>query len=755
MPSGKGPDAAVPVAPWRSPVEDAAYDRAAELTALEQTALVDLMDCPYRWGEAPGHVFARVQDLTRLTHPLRAALEGVEGSAASKDRAVAALVRACGREHRSYWGWDAVTWRRVLGPTQADFFAYHGPQVDGDVRQYMMAAGYLLACAVDISHLGSFKRRSLAQKIFGVAAVEEAVTPIREAVVTWGYGAAGGRSLEATVCEALLRNRSPVVGSLPRDHLEGFRDGRHAGARSRFLQLDKALASLQENTGTAGIPRGRCRGGSPSPGPSDLPEEWRTWMDRWEDTSTLTPSTRHGVQMCLGKVGRWLRHYDGTVTSPAQWTRAVAIAFVAALSRMSVGDYTGARAPRVPQWGQPLSARTQATYLGSLRTFFRDCQAWGWIPVRFDPDRVLATPRSVRALIGPAPRTISADPWAKLLWAGLNLTADDLPRGTANYYPVEFVKAVALVWLFAGLRSDELVRLRVGCVRWQADAVAVPMTGEVLPAQAVCFLDIPVSKTGTAFTKPVDPAVGHAITAWEQLRPVQPRSLDRKTGEAVDFLFCFRARPLMREYVNRTLIPVLCGKAGIPTQDVRGPITSHRARSTIASQLYNAREPLSLFELQAWLGHRSPTSTQSYVAWEPTRLAKAYHDAGYFARNLRAIHVLIDQEAIRAGQGADGAPWRYYDLGHGLCTYEFFDQCPHRMACARCDFYVPRHSHRGQLLAAQSHMLRMLQEIPLTDDERLAVEGDARALERLVQRLEVTPTPSGQRPRELHDPPTP
>ena len=36
---------------------------------------------------------------------------------------------------------------------------------------------------------------------------------------------------------------------------------------------------------------------------------------------------------------------------------------------------------------------------------------------------------------------------------------------------------------------------------------------------------------------------------------------------------------------------------------------------------------------------------------------------------------------------ADGEPWRYCDLGHGLCTYEFIDQCAHRVACARPDFY--------------------------------------------------------------------
>jgi integrase len=46
------------------------------------------------------------------------------------------------------------------------------------------------------------------------------------------------------------------------------------------------------------------------------------------------------------------------------------------------------------------------------------------------------------------------------------------------------------------------------------------------------------------------------------------------------------------------------------SSDVRGNITSHRARSTTATQLYNAKEPMTLFELQAWLGHRSPNTTQ-------------------------------------------------------------------------------------------------------------------------------------------------
>ncbi|MFD4764600.1 tyrosine-type recombinase/integrase [Streptomyces sp. NPDC058439] len=101
--------------------------------------------------------------------------------------------------------------------------------------------------------------------------------------------------------------------------------------------------------------------------------------------------------------------------------------------------------------------------------------------------------------------------------------------------------------------------------------------------------------------------------------------LDRKTGEQVDFLFTHRAKRLAKAYINTAVIPSLCRKAGVPTADVRGNITSHRARSTIASQLYNAKEPMTLFELQAWLGHRSPESTQALRQGHPQHPHEGIH----------------------------------------------------------------------------------------------------------------------------------
>jgi integrase len=487
-----------------------------------------------------------------------------------------------------------------------------------------------------------------------------------------------------------------------------------------------------------------------------VPTSWADLLQRWYDTSTLTADVRANIRVNLAKAGRWLAAEHPEASDPRQWTRATCAAWIAAVDRMAVGDWVQRRDHLHERMGKPILPRTKAHMLMATRTFFRDLQEWEWIPRRFDPTRALALPRSVAALIGTNPRVIADDVWAKLLWAGLNLQAQDLPGTSAgSYYPLALIRALALAWLFSGLRSDELSRLRVGCIRWQHDGRPITADSrEVLAEQAVCLLDVPVHKTGTAFTKPVDPIVGQVIEAWQAQRPTQPKRLDRKTNEQVELLFSIRAHPVAKDYINRTLIPVLCAKAGVPTADVRGNITSHRARSTIASQLYNAKEPMTLFELQAWLGHRSPLSTQHYAKITPNTLTKSYTEAGYFARNVRTIEILVDRDAVASGDAAQGQPWQHYDLGHGWCSYSFFEQCPHRMACARCDFYTPKNSSKAQLIEAKTNLQRMLANIPLTEDERAAVDDGQAALDSLLTRLVDVPTPAGPTPRQIDLPAT-
>jgi hypothetical protein len=220
----------------------------------------------------------------------------------------------------------------------------------------------------------------------------------------------------------------------------------------------------------------------------------------------------------------------------------------------------------------------------------------------------------------------------------------------------------------------------------------------------------------------------------------------------VHFLFVNRGRMIGMAFLNATLIPLLCRQAGIPEADARGKLTSHRARSTIASLLGNAKEPMTLLELQQWLGHRWPSSTQHYFQILPTKLGRVYADADYFRRNVRIVDVLIDEQAVTSGAAAQGLPWKYFDLGHGLCANPFYEQCPHRMACARCPFYRPKPATLEANVegAARLHqMTRMQQTLSLTDDELAAVTEGAELLQALVDRLKDVPTPAGPTPRQL------
>lgn len=560
-----------------------------------------------------------------------------------------------------------------------------------------------------------------------------------------------------TIFECLLFVRSPHLKDITLDHLRAV-IGRRPPRTGTYCAF--AISRVLAKIGAIPEPMEIAR---PFVVRAELPEitegvplEWARLCRRWLDTASVSERYRRKSYYFLMNIGRWLEKEHPEISSPADWTRDLAAEAVAATCQWRAGDWCTSAPVHIKNHGRALKPSTYAGRISALRVFFRDLQEWELIPRRFDPIRSFATPKSVLAKIGPNPRIIADDVWAKLVWAGLNLTAEDLPkRGPfrrnplETSYPVELCKAMAVTWLFAGLRNDEILRMRVGCIRWQREDVYVPASGETLAGGAVCMLDVPVNKTSTAFTKPVDPIVGEMISAWEKLRPNGVKLPDRKTGEAVDFLFLFRLTVVGKSYLNKVLIPTLCRKAGVPTADVRGNITSHRGRSTIASQLFNAKEPMTLFELQEWLGHSTPAATQHYAKITPTKLAKSYADAGYFTRNLRAIEVLVDQDIVRSGRAAN-EPWKFYDLGHGYCTYDFFEQCPHRMACAKCDFYVPKRSSETQVLEGRSNLLRLRQEIPLSEAELAAVDEGVAAYQLLLSKLADLPTPSGPTPRELN-----
>jgi integrase len=724
--------------PWPLAVE--LYDRSSVLTDAEQELLTRYAEA-YRVAQrGPKMDFGRVLD--RLLQPLNETLDYIGIKNTHRRYVLLFMLREMAVRRCSFWAWTADEWIDSINRWQPG-------------RQHVVAIAYLLCDFSDLQRLKGdhVVYACLARKAFGVECMRTVSMRVQNILLDWGYAKIGTRNLTLrTIFEALLFMRSPHLDHLTLDLLKTViaRRVTQAGTCS-LVPLSRVLASMGTIPEAMEINRPIFDKKSSPALTRGVPPEWARLCRIWFDRATAAQRSRNKSFYFLLNVGRWLNHTHPEITSPADWTRNLAAEAVSTLCQWHGGDWCSVDPVHVKSRGRILAPGTRADRISSLRIFFRDLQDWELIPRRFDPFLQITTPKSLRALIGPSPRIVADDLWAKLVWAGLNLNPEDLPRrgpdsshksARPNFYPVELSRALAVIWLFAGLRNNEILRLRVGCIRWQKHEVTIPGTGELLPADAVCLLDVPVNKTGTAFTKPVDRIVGEAIAAWEKVRPSGVKRTDRKTGELVDFLFFLRLTSVGKTYINSAIIPALCAKAGVPTTDVRGRITTHRARSTIASQLFNAREPMTLFELQAWLGHSSPSATQHYAKITPLKMAKSYADAGYFARNLRAIEVLIDQDAVRAGI-ASSEPWKFYDLGHGYCTYDFFEQCPHRMACAKCDFYMPKDSTAALLLEGKEHLLRLLQEIPLAEAEQAAVEEGIGAYEKLLVKLADVPTPAG------------
>ncbi len=745
---------------WDWPVDLTHYNRSPVLSEQEWLCLHELMQRRALPSVLP-------PTLQRLLGPINEVLEISTHHPRTRQLVRRTLLVETHQRRKPWWAWTADEWFEILCET-AVIFTKRYPGA-GMCRQQVLTVAYLLCGFTDFHKLGAFLRKTLADTAFGAARMEATIQRVVEGTRQWGLTDQEDLALYSVVREALLVNRSPHLEDLTYDLLLMMRE------RTDTLAIKRALGTFSRALLALGL-FDKTLPEVPLPlmkkvahpqklliaGTDTVLPEWLQYCQRWHATSTLTYSTRQQYYGILLKTGRWLTQEHPEYIRPGDWTREFVATFVSFVDQQRLGDWVepgNVKKIVKSKVGQPIGPRYKEHFLAALRAFFLDCQEWGWIPRRFDPRRALGAPRSIRTLIGPNPRVISDDIWAKLLYAGLNLTQDDIvcwtsplykdPEKRRVAYPLEMVRAMAIVWLFCGIRSDEWSRLRVGCVRWQREDVVIPETDEILAKDAVCVLDIPTHKTGTAFTKPVDRVVGEAIEAWERVRPTQPPKIDSKTGEEVHFLFCYRGYRVWKHYINKVLIPTLCKKGGVPRQDARGNITSHRARSTIATQLFNAAEPMSLFELQEWLGHRYIGSTQHYAKISPTRLAKSKAKAEYFERNLRLIDVLIDQDAIKSGAAAGGQPWRYYDLGHGLCTYDFFDTCPHRMACARCSFYVPKGSSLEQIIEGKANLLRMKQELSLTEEEVAAVDDGLAALDTLQQKLVDVPTPTGATPRQL------
>lgn len=731
------------------------YDRTPTLSPVERATLTEVLK-PNTFLHHNGrvrHIIAT--GLERLILPLEELLTLMRTPHYLFGHIMLAFLREIARRDRSFWGWSETEWVDSIGLTYAGYCERHGLRERATGRMEMLAAAYFFGGFTHFSLFpkGSLQIRLLARRVFGSQAITSAAERIAPMLTRWGYASYDSLrdALEQMLALTFLTNRSPRLEDVTGALLESLREQAPTESiANAFILLSRVLVEL--HLLEQALPSYHARMRMPFRQRAEttgIAPEWVDWCFRWHHLAVyLSPTVRDKYGFVLLKVGRWLAQQHPEVTTPGQWTAALAADWVATVETMHGRDFSGifARRRGIRDAGKPLAPRSKKHHLEALRAFFRDLQEEPFnVPRAFDPNRAFRTPQSIYRLIGPDPRDIDPLLWARLVHAAHTLTEQDLPRTHPGgyHYPVALVRAVALLWCYGALRVNEICRLRVGCIRWQREDVPVVETGEVLPKDAVCFLNVPVNKTSTAFLKPINPVVGKAINAWEAVRPHQPLALDPKTGERVHYLFALRGRPISRQYVNATLIPVLCKHAGVPPADEHGNITSHRARATIATLLLNAPEGLSIWELMQWLGHQRISSTEHYARRKQARMAVAYTKA---ERNSLLIEALVDTKA-----DAHGDIKVYYVLGEdGLCSNPEWAACIYRLACRKCPFFIP--AEQAQQIRAQERIKRFLEVVDLTDDELRAVQEDEQKITENIERTAALPTPTVLRQRPKGQP---
>jgi Phage integrase family len=250
------------------------------------------------------------------------------------------------------------------------------------------------------------------------------------------------------------------------------------------------------------------------------------------------------------------------------------------------------------------------------------------------------------------------------------------------------------------------------------------------------YLSIPSGKNRGPFWIWVPSYVVDAINAWKQERPPQQRKLfDRKDQEDVDYLFCCKDARVSEKFITRSLIPVLCHRAGVDTEDAKGRITGHRGRSTRLTLLRS--RGVGLDDLAEYAGHANNRTIRRYARQQPSQLHHIIRAADDVSRIIEGV---IDIQAAAQGRSslrwfigydADGAPM--------YCGNPLYITCPHRLHCERCGMFIG--GEKAQLLHEGEQTLPITSKVPMTPIERCVVNGDQEGAEACRAALQQVPAP--------------
>lgn len=210
-----------------------------------------------------------------------------------------------------------------------------------------------------------------------------------------------------------------------------------------------------------------------------------------------------------------------------------------------------------PRNNKPLSPRTRYTYISPLAQFFRETAQWDWSNV---PGRPLLGPSDFPKLPARLPRFIPRDELDRLMEV---IEALDDP----------FQRTALLLLRWSGARRGEIARLTLDCLDAYPDGYP--------------RLRIPVGKTYAERMIPLHPQAADALRELIEHRSSAPAAAhhDRWAGRHVHWVFVHRGQPIGRRYLFEDALETACTRAGLVDADGKPPITAHRFRHTVGTQL--------------------------------------------------------------------------------------------------------------------------------------------------------------------------
>jgi integrase len=731
---------------WRMPLSAEHYDQRVTLSEQEWEALASVATLRYLFrGNPPSTPL-----LARLTRPLQDAyeLKQVKSTAGKYAAYLRAMYQHMAQTKKAFWGWSQQEWAAALQSC--------GSASSTGVPISMHVVAYLL-CGVLIAG-DRFSPALLAGIVFGkklVMAQYERVAHIVFGKDGLGYVRSVHQEhhLFAAVTLAMLVNRSPYIDGLTGESLQAAKQllvrnkkqraealGRVARA---LLHLDIVSTNALPNKFDAPVSSGWWGYLDP-----DVDPRWLAWVQAYvTQTNGIAESYRKSLFYYLIIAGRWLKRYHPAIATPDQWDEALAHAYVTWVCTATRGECVARDMYMTPHTtraqAQPLHASSINGRLGALRRFFKALQKRPYqlqdqparrLTLAWDPGEVLATPENIKRQLVPNPRNLDHGWWQKLTWAAASLSATNLSAQVAGIYPLAYYRAAGLLWVTGARRSDEIRRLKVGCVsREWAPEMRDEQGNQVEPEEDLAYLRVPVNKMQGEFWVPIPTYTADAIEAWERLRPkLQDPQLDRKEHKPTDYLFMTRNRLMGENFLNRSLIPLLCKVAGltdegsVPLRDTVGKITSHRARSTLATWLRN--NGLSLIYIAKLLGHTDLKSLPWYLREDKHQFARMVRKHNPLERLVTAM---LDPAALKHGTGE---PAVFYYLGYGsggrphLCASPDYQTCIHQMHCTECEMHVD--AEQAEVISRRPGVLTIEVHIPtpplvaelLDQEEALGVE---------------------------------